>query len=106
MASISGFPEFLPAGRMAEVRALDILRQVFELHGFAGIQTRSVEPLAELSRKGEITKEVYVVRRLHADTQDKDELGLHFDLTVPFARYVVDNAGHLEFPPNSAGLAR
>jgi histidyl-tRNA synthetase len=25
-------------------------------------------------------------------------LGLHFDLTVPFARYVVENAGQLEFP--------
>ena len=25
-------------------------------------------------------------------------LGLHFDLTVPFARYVLENAGHLEFP--------
>ena len=25
-------------------------------------------------------------------------LGLHFDLTVPFARYVLQNAGHLEFP--------
>ncbi len=25
-------------------------------------------------------------------------LGLHFDLTVPFARYVLEHAGHLEFP--------
>ena len=28
----------------------------------------------------------------------KAELGLHFDLTVPFARYVLEHAGHLEFP--------
>lgn len=83
---------------MAETRAIDIVRQVFELHGFTGIQTRSVEPLSELSRKGEITKEVYVVRRLHADDNDKDALGLHYDLTVPFARYVLDHAGHLDFP--------
>ena len=98
MASISGFPEFLPEGRMVEIRAVDILRSVFELHGFANIATRSLEPLEELSRKGEITKEVYVVRRLHAEEGDKDEMGLHFDLTVPFARYVLDNAGHLNFP--------
>ncbi|MBK4680277.1 histidine--tRNA ligase, partial [Enterobacter hormaechei] len=26
------------------------------------------------------------------------QLGLHFDLTVPFARYVVENAGRLNFP--------
>ena len=98
MASISGFPEFLPEGRFVESRALDILRSVFELHGFANIQTRSVEPLSDLSRKGEITKEVYVVRRLHAEADEADQWGLHFDLTVPFARYVLDNAGHLSFP--------
>jgi len=83
---------------MVETRAADILRSVFELHGFANIQTRALEPLEELSRKGEITKEVYVVRRLHAEETDRDEMGLHFDLTVPFARYVMENAGHLNFP--------
>ena len=25
-------------------------------------------------------------------------MGLHFDLTVPFARYVVENANELDFP--------
>jgi len=95
---LSGFPEYLPAGRVVEQRVLDVLRETFELHGFAGIQTRSVEPLAELARKGEITKEVYVVRRLHAEGDGKDDLGLHFDLTVPFARYVLENAGSLQFP--------
>lgn len=95
---LSGFPEYLPAGRIVEQRVLDILRETFELHGFAGIQTRSVEPLEELSRKGEITKEVYVVRRLHSEEGSPDDLGLHFDLTVPFARYVLENAPQLQFP--------
>jgi len=98
MASMSGFPEFLPEGRVVEARAVDILRSVFELHGFAGIATRALEPLDELSRKGDITKEVYVVRRLHATESEPDALGLHFDLTVPFARYVREHAGHLAFP--------
>ncbi len=99
--ALSGFPEFLPAQRMVEQRVVDILRRTFELHGFASIQTRAVETMASLNRKGEITKEVYVVRRLHEDneheTSDSD-LGLHFDLTVPLARYVVEHAGHLQFP--------
>ena len=95
---MSGYPEYLPAGRIVEQRVLDILRETFELHGFASIQTRAVEPLEQLTRKGEITKEVYVVRRLHAAEGDRDELGLHYDLTVPFARYVLENAGHLSFP--------
>ena len=95
---LSGFPEFLPAGRIVENRVLDVVTGTFELHGFAPIETRAVEPLAQLSRKGEIEKEIYVVRRLHAEAGDVDELGLHFDLTVPFARYVLENAGHLAFP--------
>lgn len=95
---ISGFPEFLPEGRIVESRVLDVIRTTFELHGFAPIETRAVEPLDQLARKGEIEKEVYVVRRLHAAEGETDELGLHFDLTVPFARYVLEHAGHLVFP--------
>lgn len=95
---ISGYPEFLPADRMVEQHVLDSLRATFELHGFAPVETRAVEPLEHLARKGEIDKEIYVVRRLHAESETEDELGLHFDLTVPFARYVLENAGHLVFP--------
>lgn len=95
---LSGFPEFLPAQRIVEQRVLDVLRHTFELHGFANIETRAVETMDALTRKGEITKEVYTIRRLHADPNHPDELGLHFDLTVPLARYVVEHAGHLQFP--------
>lgn len=95
---LSGFPEFLPAGRIVEQRVLDIVRSTFELHGFAPIETRAVEPLEQLARKGEIDKEIYVVKRLHAAEDDAAELGLHFDLTVPFARWVLEHAGHLQFP--------
>ncbi len=102
---LSGFPEWLPDGRVVEQHVLDTLRRTFELHGFAGIETRAVEPLDQLLRKGETSKEVYVLRRLQEDpAQDgapsdrSGQLGLHFDLTVPFARYVLENAGHLAFP--------
>ncbi|WP_342373610.1 histidine--tRNA ligase [Propioniciclava soli] len=95
---LSGFPEFLPSGRIVEQAVLDTLRETFELHSFASIETRAVETMDSLTRKGEITKEVYVVRRLHAASDDVAELGLHYDLTVPFARYVLENSGHLTFP--------
>ena len=96
---LSGFPELLPAERFVEGQLLDHLRNTFELHGFAPIETRAVEPLDQLLRKGEIDKEVYVLRRLQsADEAEDSGLGLHFDLTVPFARYVLENAGKLEFP--------
>ena len=100
---LSGFPELLPAQRMVEQQVLARLAETFELHGFAGIETRAVEPLDQLLRKGDTSKEVYILRRLQADPDDtvgadRSGLGLHFDLTVPFARYVLENAGHLEFP--------
>ncbi|WP_129339577.1 histidine--tRNA ligase [Cellulomonas endophytica] len=99
---LSGFPEWLPQGRTVEQHVLDTLRRTFELHGFAGIETRAVEPLDQLLRKGETSKEVYVLRRLQEAPGEEpagdDRLGLHFDLTVPFARYVLENAGHLVFP--------
>jgi len=99
MAKLSGFPEYLPAERIVEQHVLDHLRRTFELHGFASIETRAVEPVSELLRKGEIDKEVYAVRRLQAESDsDKDQLALHFDLTVPFARYVVENSNDLDFP--------
>ena len=104
--SLSGFPEWLPEGRIIEMHVLDELRRVFELHGFAGIETRAVETLAQLEAKGETSKEIYVLDRLQAlkaaasgARAPKDKgMGLHFDLTVPFARYVVENANELDFP--------
>src|SRR5918992_363433 len=92
---LSGFPEWSPRQQMIEHFVLDRLRETFELHGFAPLETRAVEPLDQLLRKGETSKEVYVLRRLHADPNDASDeaLGLHFDLTVPFARYVLENAG-------------
>jgi len=99
---LSGFPELLPADRIVELHVLDTLRRTFELWGFAPVETRAVEPLEQLLRKGEIDKEVYLLRRLQAEGEEEGDparrLGLHFDLTVPFARYVLENAGKLQFP--------
>jgi histidyl-tRNA synthetase len=102
---ISGFPEWLPSERLIEQHFLDVIRETFELHGFASIQTRSVEPIERLSSLGEDTdKEIYAISRLAAGADESaresrgSRLGLHFDLTVPFARYVLENAGKLTFP--------
>ena len=103
ISPISGFPEYLPAQRIVEQHFLDVIRETFELHGFPSIETRAVEPVERLLGKGGDTdKEIYGIRRL-ANAEDPAavadaELGLHFDLTVPFARYVLENAGHLAFP--------
>lgn len=109
ISPLSGFPELLPAQRVVEREAIASLSHTFELHGFANIETRVVEPLDRLAKGGEIDKEIYILRRLQAGPDDETAgetadaaaartLGLHFDLTVPFARYVLEHAGHLEFP--------
>ena len=64
---LSGFPELLPAARVVEREVIASLSRTFELHGFANIETRVVEPLDRLAKGGEIDKEIYVLRRLQAD---------------------------------------
>ena len=111
-SSLSGFPRAAAwPSASVELAVLDRLRATFELHGFAPIETRAVEPLDQLLRKGEIDKEVYVLRRLHAEADDGDAgLGLHFDLTVPFARYVLEQRRPARLPvpplPDPEGVAR
>jgi histidyl-tRNA synthetase len=95
---LSGFPELLPAQRYAELEMIQTLASTFELHGFANLETRAVEPMDQLLRKGETSKEVYILKRLQDGGEGDSGMGLHFDLTVPFARYVLENAGKLEFP--------
>jgi histidyl-tRNA synthetase len=98
---ISGFLEYLPAERIVEQHFLDVIRRTFELHGFASIETRAVEPVERLvGTGGDTDKEIYAVSRLARDEGDAADpaLGLHFDLTVPFARYTLENAGRLSFP--------
>ena len=86
-----------------EQRVIDTLRNVFELNGFIGIETRAVEQGSSLLKKGETSKEIYLLSRLQevgheSDTPIEDRLGLHFDLTVPLSRYVVEHSGDLAFP--------
>ncbi|SDT79521.1 histidine--tRNA ligase [Actinoplanes derwentensis] len=97
---ISGFPEWLPPQRIIEQQILDKIRSTFELYGYASLETRAVEPLDILLSKGETSKEVYLLHRLQEDENARrdDQLGLHFDLTVPFARFVTENHGKLQFP--------
>jgi len=97
---ISGFPEWLPEFRAVEQRWMDHLRKVFESYGYCSIETPAVEELDVLTAKGEVDKEIYVLQRLHADPNDKGDarLALHFDQTVPLARYVAQRFGDLAFP--------
>jgi histidyl-tRNA synthetase len=99
-APISGFPEWLPEVRLVELHWIDRIRTAFERYGFCSLETPSVESLEVLLAKGETSQEVYTLRRLQdqADEDSDSRLGLHFDLTVPFARYVAQHFNDLVFP--------
>lgn len=100
VGAISGFPEYLPAQQRAFQQAVDTVRGVYEKFGFTPLETAAVERVETLLSKGILAKEVYGLRRLAAESEDSGakDLALRFDLTVPLARYVVQNQQHLVFP--------
>lgn len=98
--AISGFPEWTPAQKLVESRMLRVIQDTFERFGFTPIETPAVERKEVLTAKGVVEKEIYALSRLAAaDGEDPStDLALHFDLTVPLARYVAQHFAHLVFP--------
>lgn len=98
---ISGFLEWLPQVRLVEQKWLKSIQDAFESYGFSSIETPSVEEIEVLAAKGgDADKEIYALRRLAAEPGEEDggRLALHYDLTVPMARYVAQHFGDLVFP--------
>ena len=79
-----------------------MLRAPSSCWGSRSIETRAVEPLEQLLAKGEDATRRSTSCGGCTPTAGEDDdgarWGLHFDLTVPFARYVLENAGQLQFP--------
>lgn len=95
---ISGFPEWLPNMRLAELKLIDAISRQYERYGFTPIQTPIVEQWDILTAKSGAQRQIFTVGRPQEGEQDEDQLGLRFDLTVPLARYVVQHANELTFP--------
>ena len=98
---ISGFPEWTPAERLLEQRMIDQIRAAFERYGFSPIETPAVERNAVLTAKGgaETERQIYSLTGLHPQSGgDARDYSLHFDLTVPLARYVAQHNNELVFP--------
>ena len=97
---IGGFPEWLPAEKLVEERALAIIAEEFRRFGFTPIETPAVERKEVLEAKGMEQREIYALSRLAAreDEDPSTDLALHFDLTVPLARYVAQHMASLTFP--------
>ncbi len=90
----AGFMELLPAEQILFNKMMRTISETFEEFGYAPLDTPLVENAEVLfAQIGEDTqKEVYRF------SKGDDELGLRFDLTVPFARYVAMRSNNLTFP--------
>lgn len=98
IGKISGFPEWLPEQKLVEDEVIRTIRAIYMSHGFTPIETPAVELLSTLRAQGVVDKEIFVLRRAQDDGSAEAELALHFDLTVPLARYVTQHFAALQFP--------
>ncbi|AIL66057.1 Histidine--tRNA ligase [Rickettsiales bacterium Ac37b] len=97
--SISGFPEFLPNDQIIFNKTLELIKNYFEKSGFMPLDTPAVERITTLTAKGIESHEIYGIYRLAGNEGDnKKDLALRFDLTVPLARYVAQHYDKLIFP--------
>ncbi len=87
LSLLKGTRDYLPSEQILRQRVLDVLRRTFESYGYSPLETpvlNSFELLASKYAGGaEILKETYSL-----SDQGKRELGLRYDLTVPFARII------------------
>ena len=112
-----GTRDFSPEEMAKRNYIFDTIKEVFTLHGFRQNETPSMENLSTLMGKyGEegdkllfkilnsgdflkgVTDEQLTERNCPRLTSSLCEKGLRYDLTVPFARYVVQHRNELQFP--------
>ncbi|MFN6088108.1 MAG: histidine--tRNA ligase [Cyclobacteriaceae bacterium] len=112
-----GTRDFGPAQMAKRQFIFDNIRKVFQKYGFQPLETPAMENLSTLTGKygeegdqllfkvlnsGDYLKDVdsskLETKNSKLLTSEISEKGLRYDLTVPFARYVVMNRGEITFP--------
>ncbi len=101
MLKVGGFPEFLPKEQKIFDELVKIIEKTYKTFWYIHIQTPAVERNNVLLAKSwdEVSKQIFWLYWLAQWCEnDKKDYSLHFDLTVPFARYVLDYENELIFP--------
>lgn len=112
-----GTRDFSPVEMVRRNYIFDTIKEVFQLYGFMPIETPAMENLSSLMGKyGEegdkllfkvLNSGDYLSKVRSEQLQEKNsvkltprisEKGLRYDLTVPFARYVVQHRNDIQFP--------
>jgi histidyl-tRNA synthetase len=112
-----GTRDFGPAEMVKRNYIFDTIKSVFKLYGFQPIETPAMENLSTLMGKYGEEGDKLLFKILNSGdflakadaqqladknsikvTQQISEKGLRYDLTVPFARFVVQNQNDIQFP--------
>jgi len=112
-----GTRDFSPVEMVKRNYIFDTIKEVFQLYGFMPIETPSMENLSTLMGKygeegdkllfkvlnsgdyiSKVRPEVLEARNSTKLTTKISDKGLRYDLTVPFARYVVQHRNDISFP--------
>ena len=93
------FPEWTPKEQYLFDKILQKIEEVFQKHNYEHVWTPAVENVDILKKWGDaIDQQIFGLYGLAQWPQDVKEYALHFDLTVPLARYVLDHKNDLVFP--------
>lgn len=102
-----GTRDFSPAEMAKRNFIIDVIRSVYNSYGYRQIETPAMENLATLEGKYGDEGDQLLFRILNSGLKnvqhsvkisDIAEKGLRYDLTVPFARYVVMHRHEIMFP--------
>ena len=106
-----GTRDFSPAEMMRRTYIFETIKSVFRTYGFAPLETPAMENLSTLLGKYGDEGDKLLFKILNSgdyasglnDEQIRNasqicEKGLRYDLTVPFARYVVQHQNEISFP--------
>ena len=95
-----GTRDFGPAEMVGRNYIFNIVRSVFRKYGYQCIETPSMENLSTLLGKygEEGDKLLFRIQNSGEKAALAPEKGLRYDLTVPFARFVVQHQNEIAFP--------
>ena len=91
LKNIKGANDSLPNEQIVKNHIIDIMKETFENFGYLPLETTTLCTYELLSSKyaggAEILKEIYTLK-----DQGNREIGLRYDLTVPFAKVIAMNS--------------
>jgi len=112
-----GTRDFTPVEMARRNYIFDAIRSIFKLHGYLPIETPAMENLSTLMGKygeegdkllfkilnsgnylSDVPEDVYTGKETGKMLKHISEKGLRYDLTVPFARFVVQHNNEITFP--------